>query len=318
MKIYIAILTLSFSLLIVENTYGQVLSEAWDRITEVPKDEAVDLSSYYEAYLTNMIAWETGDVLVRIVSIYDSTGIVIEEVGDLVIEEVQTFRIKFDHPNQNLLCYKSYATEVPLAVQEDVGELDVRQKEKYVKAITYSPNGSYVRGFPGETLKLKKKYDIGWLFKEFKIPRLRTVGVVTFGSAGDFEHLQQVIPRLATSDGISRVNQESSSRIKVTRSTRMPGTDETAFISMVTFNMNSFMPESYVIDVESVRDGDRNRSRSSSEQIEWGEIDGVMVPTSISQDAGYRQRRIVDIDQVVKQLDFESLKNEDIAKRAND
>ena len=86
--------------------------------TSIAETEFSDYASVYEFFLSNMMAWETGEFMVKVVKTKDSTERM--KNGHLVFEESRIYRIKFDYPNERFLCLVEEEFDPMLLVHKSI------------------------------------------------------------------------------------------------------------------------------------------------------------------------------------------------------
>ena len=285
MKFWTILTLISFASICSISNGQQSVREAWDQMTSLPEDEAYELGSLYEAFLTNHSAWEKGDVLIKVVTVFDSTRLEYPNEGDLVMETTEYYRFRFDFLKDRFLCAYVVDQEIPLLVHPSIDEGKIVKKQRGIQGFVKNKEVVQMRKFPQKTFQPRTKFSIDELMQHFLIPELRTIGIVAFGSNSNYSHLEKVIARLSSGEGIVRANQLSKNTVRIVRRTGIPGNDDNVFVSTIEFDTDKFVPKSNKIEVEVVKDGVKKLNKNSNEQFGWHEIDGVMVPASVVKDS---------------------------------
>jgi len=252
----------------------------------IDKSEIAVHASVYEVFLSNAMAWETGDILVRVTELEDSTersG----KVGDLVVESTVTYRIRFDHASRQYLCLRQFEFELLLLAHP---ELDADSIEKNrIEQIGFSLQNEVatMRKVPQKLRKLKANLTPSDLFEKFSIPEFRSTGLVTEAMGGSMAHLNTLVTRLSGGNDIASASHTLAGNLKFTRRTPVPGSGgEQFFVTDIEFDDESCLPilKDSKVDVVS-SEGTRKVVPNFIERIKWKELSGVYVPESLSKES---------------------------------
>ncbi len=269
--------------------------EAWNEMSSLPEEDAYEYGSIYEAFFANNVAWEQGDVLVKVVTILDSTGIDYPNKGDLIVETTEYWRFRFDYTKHRYLCVRVKDQQIPLLAHPKIPEeLKIERMRRWVQGFAKNDKGLHVRVLPRKVAKPKESIAIEQLMRSFKVPNLRTIGLISFGNSAGFGELQNAIARLSSGEGIVSADLVEQDLVKLVRRTPIPGNDKQVFVSTVEFDLNKFVPLSNKIEVEEVEDGQTELSPQSQEKFEWESLEGVMVPSSVVKES-------IDVTSIAKQ-----------------
>jgi hypothetical protein len=251
----------------------------------IPKSEIAEHTSVYEAYLSNMLACESGDVLITLTKLDDSTNRNNKD-GDVVVEEVETYRLRFDHRKQRYLCLRRYEFEWILLAHPEVDAEKINKTGSDRIGFSYLNGEAVIRRMPGKSRKAGKRKELpAALFAKLGVPEFRSAGLVTLANGGNMEHLNTIIPRLASGLDVTEAHHTLSGNLSFTRRSAVPGGGgEQVFVVQSEFDMKTMMPIVRNVTVD-ILDGSKSRTFPYfNERISWKEMSDVFVPTSISKE----------------------------------
>lgn len=271
------------------NAAGQALNKTK---TEIKKSEFSEYASVYEFYLSNMLAWETGEFMVKVAKTKDSTNLR-KKVGHLVFEETRIYRIKFDYPNKRFLCLVQEEFDPLLFVHDSIAEEDANKIGKRFSQFGFCclEKEAFIRKFPATTTSLKQGDMTEKLSKRFKVPDFRTFGVLTESSSARFSQLEEITPRLASGYDIVEAENSAGGVLKFVRHRPIKSSNgEQYFVTTSEFDSKTMMPTLRKIEVSVLEDSKRKRVLDSSEMLKWRSIDGIHVPVSLNKEGKGTER----------------------------
>jgi hypothetical protein len=253
--------------------------------TSIAETEFSEYASVYEFFLSNMLAWETGEFMVRVVKTKDSTKRM--RNGHLVFEESRIYRIKFDYPNERFLCLVEEAFDPILLVHESItAEMAEKNKRRFSQfGFCCLNDEAYMRRVPAKTQHLKQRSPIERLSKNLRVPEFRTFGLLAESSNARFSQLEEIIPRLSSGNGIVEAKNSSNGVLKFIKHSPIQGSGgEQYFVATTEFDSKTMMPILRNIEVSVLKDAKRKRVQESAEKLKWRNIAGVHVPTSLNKE----------------------------------
>ncbi|QEG22919.1 hypothetical protein [Mariniblastus fucicola] len=270
------------------NAVGQSLKP---RKTTIAESEFSEYASVYEFYLSNMLAWETGEFMVKVVKTIDSTGRM--KNAHLVSEESRIYRIKFDYPNKRFLCLIEEEFTPKLLVHASItDEMAKKNKKRFAQfGFCCLDDEMYLRNVPEKTRYSKQSNPIERLSKQFKVPEFRTFGLLTESSGARLSQLEEIIPRLASGSGIVEANHSTKGVLKFVKHSPIKSSGgEQYFVTTTEFDSKTMMPRMRNIEVSVLKDAKRKRVKDSAEKLKWRTIAGVHVPASLTKEGKGTQR----------------------------
>ncbi len=264
------------------NAEGQSLKPSK---TSIVKSEFSEYASVYEFFLSNMLAWETGEFMVKVVKTKDSSDRM--RNGHLFLEESRVYRIKFDYPNERFLCLIQEESDPILLVHDSItAEMAEKNKKRFAQfGFCCLNDESYLRRVPAKTKNFKQSNSIEKLSKNLKVPEFRTFGLLTESSRARFSQLEEIIPRLASGNGIVEAKNSMNGVLKFVKHSPIKSSGgEQYFVTTTEFDAKTMMPILRNIQVSVLKDAKRKLVNESAEKLKWRTIAGVHVPASLNKE----------------------------------
>ena len=257
---------------------GFCQEEKWNEISSLSEDQAIEIGSFADAVFANNSAWENGDFLLRVDTLWDSTDY--QEEGRMIIEQKDMYRLRFDYEKEHFAFVHFQKIEIPVLVFPDSTPMDI-ESESSIRGFVKNENGVFFRDFPNKVKQYKKLPEHKKLFSRFFVPELRNVGIIPFNSPTSFADLEPIIKRQSSGEGIANVNERSGNKLEWLRRTSVPGKDGLYFIQETVFDIADNVPLKEVVSVESNVNDKLQKNKQYEEIYEWAEINGINVPVSI-------------------------------------
>jgi hypothetical protein len=250
---------------------------------EVTEKEAYEAGSLYDAYLSNLLAWEKGDCLIRVATNLDSIDIegANDEPGDIVSESIQLHRFRFDNTQQKYFYVHVDNVDIALIAMPDSDTDVVETSRQRIQGFVFNENGKFGRSFPRKVVKLNTNLSANDAFRKMNVPELRMTGLLKYGNSIDFVGIEAVLNKLSTGQGIVEIRDIASNKLQIVRETNNPQIQDVVFHTTSTFDTERFVPLKRLIEVTNKRKEDSPRSVYSLEKYTWKELNGTMVPIAI-------------------------------------
>lgn len=234
-------------------------------------------ASVFDAFLSNLLAIERGDYLVKVVDSFNSFD---EKNQDWVLMDRTLFhRFAFDLKEKKYLHVMAFENSLSSFAEKDRSTFGL-------SGFVHSKGNSYIRELPGAAAKIKK-ISPNELIANFKVLDLRTAGSGMFGNR--FELSKKVIETLATGGGTLKsvgVSGEGVQKFRIGSAT--PNEKGNKFQTDIEVDLNLMTPLLFKRKMLSPKHGN-DWFLMSEEKYEWQEKSSVMVPKRVEIRRPYSQ-----------------------------